>query len=150
MSVSYTHLQDRLKAKDVPPEVSSLEFVRDLITAVPTSANVKYYANIVSEKSLLRRMIKTTEEITNACFLAKDKVEDIMEDTEKKIFELLQTRNSGDFVPIRQVVLDALEKINLASKTKGTVTGIPTGFLDLDYKMSGLQNSCLLYTSRCV
>ena len=142
--VDLVTLQDRLKAKDVPPEVSSLEFVRDLITAVPTSANVKYYANIVSEKSLLRRMIKTTEEITNACFLAKDKVEDIMEDTEKKIFELLQTRNSGDFVPIRQVVLDALEKINLASKTKGTVTGIPTRFLDLDYTRSGLQNSDLI------
>lgn len=135
-------LQDRLKEKDVPPEISSTEFIRDLITAVPTSANVKYYATIVSEKSMLRQMIKLNEEIASACYLSKDKVSDIMEDTEKRMFELLQRRNSsGDFVPIRQVVLDALEKIEKASKTKGTVTGIPTGFVDLDYKTSGFQPS---------
>ena len=60
-------LQDRLKEKDVPPEVGSLEFIRDLITAVPTSANVKYYANIVAEKSTLRRLIRINEEICNTC-----------------------------------------------------------------------------------
>ena len=65
--VDLVTLQDRLKEKDVPPEVSSLEFVRDLITAVPTSANIKYYANIVAEKSTLRRLIKINEEIANTC-----------------------------------------------------------------------------------
>lgn len=134
-------LQNRLKEKDVPEEISSLEFVRELVAAVPTSANVKYYAEIVAEKSMLRKMIKLNEEIANACYLAKEPVESIMERTEKQVFELVQNRNSGDYVPIKQVVLNALEKIEKASKSKGTVTGIPTGFIDLDYKTSGLQPS---------
>lgn len=135
-------LQNRLQEKDVPPEVSSTEFIRDLITSVPTSANIKYYANIVSEKSMLRQMIKLNEEIANSCYLSKEKVEDIMEDAEKRMFQLLQRRNNGgEFVPIRQVVLNALDAIERASKQKGSVTGIPSGFVDLDYKTSGFQPS---------
>ena len=134
-------LQNRLREKDVPPEISSMEFVRDLLNAVPTSANVRHYANIVSEKAVLRRLIKLTEEIENDCYLNKEPVEVIMEETEKKMFQLLGQRNSGDFMPIRQVVINTLENIERASKTKGNVTGIPTGFTDLDYKTSGLQNS---------
>ena len=64
-----------------------------------------------------------------------------MEDAEKQLFELLQKRNTGEFVPIRQVVLNALDTIEKASRTKGNVTGLPTGFVDLDYKTSGLQPS---------
>ncbi len=139
--VDFVTLPDKLKEKDVPPEVSSMEFVRDLLAAVPTSANVKYYANIVSEKSMLRRLIKMNEEIANTCYLDKESVEDILEDTEKRMFQLLQRRTGGEHVPIRQVVLNALEKIELASQTKGQVIGIPTGFVDLDYKTSGLQPS---------
>lgn len=134
-------LQDRLKEKDVPPEVSSLEVVRDIIMAVPTSANVKSYANIVREKAVLRRLIKVTEEIANTCYVGKEPLEQIMAETEKSVFNLLQSRSSGDFVPIRQVALNVLEKIETASKTQGTVTGVPTGFIDLDYKTSGMQPS---------
>ena len=112
-----------------------------MISAVPTSANVKYYAGIVKDKAMLRRLIKVNEEISNACYLNNDKVEDIMEDAEKRMFELLQKRNSGEFVPIRQVVLNALDTIEKASRTKGSVTGLPTGFVDLDYKTSGFQPS---------
>ena len=137
-------LQNRLKEKDVPPEVSSLEYVRDLVAAVPTSANVKYYAQIVKEKAVLRKLIKVTENIENECYLGKESLEVILEDTEKKVFELLQTRGGGDYVPIKQVVINTLEKIELASKTKGNVTGIATGFVDLDYKMAGLQPSDLI------
>ena len=139
--VDLVTLQDRLKEKDVPPEVSSLEFVRDIITTVPTSANVKSYANIVREKAVLRRLIKVNEEIANDCYLGRESLETILADTEKKIFDLLQSRSSGDFVPIRQVVLNVLENIERASKTKDTVTGVPTGFIDLDYKTSGFQPS---------
>jgi replicative DNA helicase len=142
--VDLVTLQNRLKEKDVPPEISSLEFVRDLVMAVPTSANVKYYANIVSEKAMLRRLIKVNEEIANTCYLGKDRLEEILEGTEKKIFDLIQKKNSGDYVPIKQVVINALDKIESTSKTKGTVTGISTGFVDLDYKTSGLQPSDLV------
>lgn len=104
------------------------------MTAVPTSANVKYYAQIVADKSLMRKMIKLNESIENMCYAGKEPVESIMEQTEKSMFQLLQRRTTGDYVPIKQVVLNALDKIEKASKSKGTVTGIPTGFIDLDYK----------------
>ena len=137
-------LQNRLKEKDVPPEISSLEFVRDMITTVPTSANVKYYAEIVSEKAMLRRLIRTMEEITTTCYAGKERVDDIMEDTEKKVFQVLQRKANDDFVPIKEVVLNALDKIEMASRMKGSVTGHATGFIDLDYKMSGFQPSDLI------
>ena len=143
-AVDVITLQNRLKEKDVPPEISAMEFVRDLLNAVPTSANVKYYATIVSEKAMLRRLIRLTEEIENTCYLNKDPVEEILDSSEKKLFQLFQQRDSGDMVPIRQVVMETLEGIERASKTKGNVTGLATGFTDLDYKTSGLQNSDLI------
>ncbi len=142
--VDVVTLQNRLKEKDVPPEISSMEFVRDLLGAVPTSANVKYYANIVKDKSTLRRLIRINEEIANECYIGKEKTEDILADTEKKMFNLLLQQNSGDYVPIRQVVLNALDNIEKASKTTGSVTGVPTGFTDLDYQTAGLQPSDLI------
>lgn len=142
--VDMVTLQDRLKEKDVPPEVSSLEFVRDLITAVPTSANIKYYAGIVAEKATLRKLIRLNEEIANTCYAGKESLEVILEDTEKKIFEVVQKRNTGEFVPIRQVVMNAMDRIERASRNKGAVTGIATGFIDLDYRTAGMQPSDLI------
>ena len=142
--VDLVTLGDRLKEKDVPPEVSSLEFIRDLITAVPTSANVKHYANIVAEKATLRRLIRLNEEIANTCYVGKESLEDILSDTEKRVFDLVQRRNTGEFVPIRQIVMDAMDTIEKASHNKGNVTGVATGFLDLDYKTAGMQPSDLI------
>lgn len=142
--VDLVTLQDRLKEKDVPPEVGSLEFVREILGTVPTSANAKSYANIVREKAVLRRLIKVTEEIANSCYAGRDPLDQILADTEKAVFDLLQNRDSAEFVPIRQVALNVLERIEAASKNPGTVTGIPTGFIDLDYKTSGMQPSDLV------
>ncbi len=143
-AVDLVTLQNSLRQKQVPPEISSLEYVGELITAVPTSANVKYYAQIVRDKATLRKLIKTNEEIADACYVGASGVDAIMEETEKRLFSLLQARTGRDYVPIREVVLAALDKIEQASKNQGSVTGIPTGFLDLDYKLSGLQNSDLI------
>ena len=139
-------LQEHLKEKNVPPEVSGLEFVKDLIAdmGVETSANVKYYAQIVQEKSTLRKLIKINEDIANTCYQENQPLEAILEKTEKQVFDLIEHGNSQEYVPIKQVVLNALDVIEKASKTKGTVTGIPTGFIDLDYKLSGLQRSDLI------
>lgn len=142
--VDLVTLQDKLKEKDVPPEVSSLEFVRDLLGMVTTSANIKYYANIVAEKSTLRRLIRLNEEIANTCYVGKESLENILEDTEKRVFQLVQKRNTEDFTPIRQVVMNAMDRIEAASRQKGVVTGIATGFLDLDYRTAGLQPSDLI------
>ena len=139
--VDLVTLQDRLKEKDVPPEVSSLDFVRDIVSIVPTSANVKSYAAIVRDKAVMRRLIHTAEDIANACYVGKDSLEDILADTEKSVFNLLQSRGAQEFVPIKQVAINVLEKIEAAYKNQGTVTGVPTGFIDLDYKLSGFQPS---------
>lgn len=139
--VDLVTFQERLREKDVPPEVYSLEFVRELLEAVPTSANIRQYASIVKQKSILRNIIKVNEEISNACYVGRDKTEDILADTEKKIFELVKNKGDHNYKPIDQVVLEALDKISAAARNRGAVTGIPTGFKDLDFKLSGLQPS---------
>ncbi len=137
-------LQNRLREKDVPPEISSLEYVRDMITTVPTSANIKYYAEIVSEKALLRRLIQVSEGIASTCYAGKESVEEILETTEKQVFQVLQRGTEDDIVPIKDMVMEALNKIDAASRSKGSVTGLATGFIDLDYKTSGFQPSDLI------
>ena len=124
--VDLVTLQDRLKEKDVPPEVSSLDFVRDIITIVPTSANVKSYATIVSEKAVLRRLIKTTEEIANTCYAGKEPLE-IFWRIRKIYFDLLQNKGGQEFVPIKQVAINVLERSRMHIKP-GTVTGIPPDY----------------------
>ena len=137
-------LQNRLRSKEVPPEVASLEFVREMLTAPMISANIKSYANIVAEKATLRRLIRLNEDIANTCYAEKETLEYILEDTEKRVFQLVQKRTVDSYVPIRQVVMNAMEKIEAAARSNGTVTGIPTGFLDLDYRTAGLQPSDLI------
>ena len=140
-AIDFVTLQNRLKEKGAPPELYSIEVIRDMFNSVPTSINAKQYAEIVGDKAVLRQLIKITEDIQNSCYVGKEKLEDIMEFSEKKIFEITQKRNISEFVSIQQIVLNALDKIEQASKTKGNVTGIATGYYDLDYKTSGLQPS---------
>ena len=144
MPVDLVTLQNKLKEKDVPKEISGLEFVRDIVTAVPTSANIKYYCNIVKENAVKRKLIRITESIENECYAGKESLDSVLNKTEKDVFALLNSRTTGEYVPIRTIVMNALEKIEKASKLSGTVTGIPTGFTDLDYRTAGLQPSDLV------
>ena len=142
--VDLVTLQDRLKEKDVPAQLSSLEFIRNIVSSVPTSANVKYYAQIVREKAVLRRLIKVAEEIAKDCYLDKEKLDSILEKTEKHVFDIAQNRGSKEFTDIKEIVLRSINSIEAASKNKGSVTGIATGFYDMDYKTAGLQPSDLI------
>ncbi len=143
--VDLVTLQNKLKEKQVPETLMSLDFIRDIVESVPTSANAAQYAAIVRDKATLRRLIKTTEDIASDCYLGKEDTEVILEKTEKSIFQLLQNHSgTKDFVPIREIVLNSLDAIEEAAKNKGNVTGIPTGFLDLDYKLTGLHPSELI------
>ena len=118
-----------------------MAFVTDIIAAVPTSANIRYYANIVAEKATLRRLIKVMSEIENDCYLGREEVRTILDRTEKEVFAVLQQRTGGEYTPIRDIVLQTLTRIENAAKAKSAVTGLATGFIDLDYKTSGFQNS---------
>lgn len=142
--VDLVTLRDKLKEKDVPQELYSIEFLADLVRVVPTSANVRYYAQIVKDKSVLRNLIKVTEGISNECYLDKEKLDDILAGAEKNVFDIVQRRGSSDFVNIRDIVIQSLDNIEAASRNKGAVTGIATGFYDLDYKTAGLQPSDLI------
>ena len=142
--VDIVTLQDKLNEKGVPMEINNVEYLSNLVAAVPTSANIKQYCQIVSEKSLLRKLIRLNEDIANSCYTGREETDTILEETEKKIFSLVQKRNTSDYIPIRDIVMEAMNKIEKASQTSGTVTGIPTGFLDLDYKLAGLQPSDLV------
>lgn len=142
--VDFITLSDRLKEKDVPAEVVSIESLRDIVTAVPTSANIRYYAGIVAEKATLRRLIKAAGEIENNCYEGRENIEYILNDTESKIFDLVQRRNTDEFEPMSKVVIRTMRGIEAAYKAGGSVTGISTGFLDLDYMTSGLHGSELI------
>ena len=137
-------LQNALKTKDVPPEVYSVEYLRDLINSVFTSANIKAYARIVAEKALLRRMIKTFDTLENDCYLEKEDTETLVNRTEKEIFDLLEKRKDSISKPIDEITLNVLAKIEEAAKNGGGITGIPTGFTQLDHMLTGLQPSDLI------
>lgn len=137
-------LQDKLREKEVPPELSSVEFIGSLINSVPVSTNIKHYAGIVHDKAMLRRLIQVTEQISNTCYMDKQPLGEILDETEKSIFDVLQKRGGSGFEPIRDVVLRTLDSIEKAAKQKGHITGLETGFRDLDYKTAGLQKSDLI------
>jgi len=137
-------LQEKLREKELPPEVSGLDFVKDLVTSVPTSANVRHYAEIVKNKSTLRKLIRTADEIAGKCYEQKEETPDILDETEKSIFDVLQQRMHSEYTPIKEIVLSTVDKIDKASKTTSHVTGLATGYYDLDMKTTGLQNSDLI------
>ena len=139
--VDIVTLQEKLKEKNVPPEVYSLEFIRELLESVPTSANIRQYSKIVKDKAVLRNIIHVNEKIANQCYTGSDSTEDILADVEKQIFDLVKSKGVREYLPIDKVVLEALDKISMAAKNRGAVTGVPTGFKDLDSYLSGLQPS---------
>lgn len=143
--VDLVTLSDRLKMKDVPEDICSPSFIAEIMAEVVTSANAKNHAQIVQDKAVLRRLITLSEGITNDCFSDSDKVENILEDAEGKIFRLVQNRNgSSDFTPVSQIVVNVIGEIEEAARNKGKVTGLSTGFTDLDNMLTGLHGGELL------
>ena len=143
-SVDILTLRDKLKEKGVPEEYYSLETLRDLLDSVPTSANFKNYARIVYKKSTQRKLIKASEEIMNECYSDGNSLEDILELSEKKIYDISQKRRGQDFKTIRETVIAVLNNIQAASRNMGPITGLSTGYYDLDYKTAGFQKSDLI------
>ncbi len=142
--VDIVTLQDRLKTKDVPQDMSSLSFISQIARSVPTAANVRHYADIVKEKAIKRRLIAAAEKIENQCYLDREDLDAVLDSSEKQVFEISQNRRTSEFESIKDVVLRAIDNIEAASKSKGSVTGVATGFYELDYKLAGLQNSDLI------
>lgn len=125
-------------------EVGGVQYLSDLASSVPTAANVDYYAQIVAEKALLRRLIRTATEIATSGFQGIDPVESIISDAERSILEISQKGQRSGFVKIADVLMETYNRLDFLSKNRGEVTGVPTGYHDLDRMTSGFQPSDLI------
>lgn len=144
-AVDLVTLTDKLHEKNVPAEISSVEFISNIIASVPTSANVKYYCTIVSDKAISRRLIRTMEGITSQAYQDSTGIGELLEDTERDVFQVVNSRSGADtFTPIHDVAVETIESICSTAQNGNTVTGISTGFKDLDYRTAGLQPSDLI------
>ncbi len=137
-------VSERLKLHGKLELVGGLEYLSNIATEVPTTANVKHYSKIVEEKALLRKLIKASSDIVDLGFNASEEVSYILDKAEQSVFDILQKRSSQGFVPIKDVLVDTFNNLEEMYNNKGNITGIPTGFTDLDFKTSGLHNSDLI------
>jgi len=142
--VDLVTLQTKLKDLGQLDMVGGIDYLSKLAIAVPTSAHIENYAMIVKEKSILRKLIKAGQEIIADGYEGKERLEGILNSAEEKIFNIIQGRKTGEFSTISQIVSDSLDMISEAYLNKGQVTGVATGFPDLDHKTAGLQPSDLI------
>jgi replicative DNA helicase len=143
-AVDMTTVIAKLREMEVAPELCGMERIRQVIDATPTSANIKHYVDIVASKSLERRLIKTLEGLRDKAFSDNRPVDELLEDTEKEIFQIVQNRGGAEFEDIKDVVYRTLRTIELAAKNNSRITGIATGLRDLDAKLAGFQKSDLI------
>ena len=143
-AVDLVTLTEALRKKEMLEKVGGISFITALANYVPTAANIVYHAQIVKEKSELRHLIDAATEIASAAYEATDDVKDIMDDAEKKILAVAADQTGGAFEPIRNIVIDTVGRVETLYENQGGLTGISTGFRDLDRDTSGLQKSDLI------
>ena len=137
-------LTDELRDQGYLDDIGGIAYITSLSTVVPTTSNIKYYVNIVKEKSISRQLISAANDIINLGYDGSANVEYVLENAEKKIFDISQERATNDFQPINQVISEALSMLEKLYEEKNDVTGLTTGFRDLNKKINGLQRSDLL------
>ena len=137
-------LADELRDQGYLDDIGGIAYITSLSTIVPTTSNIKYYINIEKEKSISRQLISAANDIINLGYDSSTKVEDVLENAEKKIFDISQERTTNDFQPINQVLTETLSMLEKLYEEKSDVTGLTTGFRDLNKKINGLQRSDLL------
>ena len=134
------HLQD----KGTLEEIGGVSYLAKLAHSVPTAANVEYYAQIVEEKSMLRRLIRTATNIVSDGYANAEDITSMLSDAEKKIMEISNRRSSSGFISIRDVLMEVFEKVEFLYANRGGTSGIPSGFVDLDRMTAGFQRSDLI------
>ena len=137
-------LTDELRKRGYLDDIGGVTYLTSLSTIVPTTSNVKYYADIVKEKSVLRQLIKASNDIINLGYGSGESAENVLDFAEKKIFDISQERTNDDFKPINQVLMDTYDMIESIYSNKSDVTGVTTGFKDLNKKINGLQRTDLI------
>ena len=137
-------LKDELESMGKFEQVGGFEYLASLPDKVPTTANVQKYIKIVEEKSVLRNLIKTANEIITLGYDQTQEVDGIIDGAEKKIFEVMQKKNQKGYTPIKDILVETFTELEQLYNQKQRITGIPTGFSDLDFRTSGLHNSDLI------
>ncbi len=137
-------IQEKLRQKGAPAEITNARFLADIADSLDYSGGIEHHAGIVRNKSILRSVIKVNSDIENDCYRGTRDTAEILEDTEKKIFDLVQTQGRSGITPIKDVVIEALHHIQEVAKADSKVTGIPSGFDDLDQMTAGFQKSDLI------
>ena len=144
MAIDPVTMQSVLMTKNLPEAYADISFINRLLAELPTSIRIREYCSIVKSKALLRSIIKMNQKLETDCYRQELSVDEIIEETEKELTKLIRRRGISDEVPIQQIVTEVLDRIQMASEISGSVTGLPTGYIDLDYMTAGLQKSNLI------
>lgn len=137
-------LMEQLRLRGSLERIGGNQYIAMLIDNVPTTSNIENYVKIVEEKSVLRQLIKTANEILKMGYSQTEEVDTIIEQTEKKVFDVLQNRNSKGYASMKEILVTAFDMIETMYQNKNKVSGIESGFIDLDNKISGLNPSDLI------
>ncbi|ODJ56221.1 replicative DNA helicase [Brochothrix thermosphacta] len=137
-------VSETLTSQGLIEDIGGISYLTDLAVSVPTAANVGYYIEIVEEKALLRRLINTATQIATSGFANEETVEALVDDAERRILEVAQRKNVGHFKNITDVLSEAYDNIELLSNREGDITGLPTGFKELDRMTAGFQRNDLI------
>lgn len=142
--IDFLTVKKNLEKRGSLEKIGGSAFVANLIDSVPTTSNIEAYVKIVEEKSTLRSLIKAANDIISFGYAGTEEVDSIIDKTEKRIFDVLQNRNTRGYSSIKDILIDAFDNIDKLYKNKSNVSGTPSGFIDLDLKTSGLNNSELI------
>jgi len=143
-AIDVVTVTEELSAKKELEDVGGISYLMEIANSVPTAANIVHYARIVEEKALLRRLIRVATSIVEDGYAREDEVEALLAEAEKKMMEVSNRKNAGDFRHIKDVLVETYDSIELLHTQKGDVTGIPTGFRDLDKITAGFQRNDLI------
>lgn len=142
--VDLVTLVDNLRKKNILEAVGGITYISNLLESVPTTANIRYYAKIVEDKSTLRKLIKSSSETIDKCYTGAEDVSSILDKTEKDIFDISQKAVTHDIEPMSRILEKGFDEIEKLYQNKGAITGVPSGFPELDIKTSGFQKGDMI------
>ncbi len=142
--VDLVTLTDILNKKGQLDSVGGASYLTTLVSTVPTAANIEYYCGIVRHKSILRSLIQVSTRIATDCYAGTESPEVLLDQAETKIFEIAASRNKRDAVAMKEIIKDSIEQIDALYRNKGSLTGVTTGYKDLDSQLSGMNPADLI------